>query len=521
MLLRDADIAKLMGLAQAQIQMKQAAAAAATEAATIAGTDPSKQDIADSMASKESIIQKLEEILHNKNTNEEQKKKLENEIARLKQELIDVGKNLELQHAISKLELLQKEKDDLQKKIDEENSKKTPNEDLLKSLQTEMNALNTAIESIGKEIAKIKEDIANNKAINEDGKNKESLLERLKADLKAPPISVSINSMLGIAGVGLAAIVGAVGLGGLLANLPNIGGKTDALECSIGKLAALTAAAENVKSIAKTAYERGKQWGDANNEAGGIGEASDLPSVPEFPGSDESEPGPEAEGEAEAEVEGEVEGEVQPEEVIQDGGADEEDAQIESDITQEKTAEEDGADEEDDGSGDAGNFPDLSALKIPGSFTSGASGNLTSDDTAIPDSVLKSIHFVWLYSPAPKILKFTFGRLPSNTAQTCFKDQLKTYLNPIWTQVFTAGAKGLPKPPVSATGSFPDLSPDSYEEEQEEQEDQEDQGEDQGENNDSDARQKQESDNRDSNAIQKQVELDGSQEGGSKRIMYH
>ena len=236
MLLRDADIAKLMGLAQAQIEMKQAAAAAATEAATIAGTDPSKQDIADSMASKESIIQKLEEILHNKNTNEEQKKKLENEIARLKQELIDVGKNLELQRAKAKLELLQKEKDDLQKKIDEEKGKKTPNEDLLKSLQMEMNALNAAIESIGKEIAKIKEDIANNKAINEDGKNKESLLERLKADLKAPPISASINSMLGIAGIGLAAIVGAVGLGGLLSNLPNLGGKTDALECNIGKL---------------------------------------------------------------------------------------------------------------------------------------------------------------------------------------------------------------------------------------------------------------------------------------------
>lgn len=504
MLLRDADIAKLIGLAEAQIEMKQEAAAAATEAATIAETDPSKDDIADSIGTLESTIARLNDLLYSKNTTEDQKKKIENEIARLRQELINIGKNINLQRAKAKLELLQKEKDDLQKKIDEEKNKLTVDDNLLRNLQMEMTALNTAIESTVKEIAKIKDDIAKNKAINEDARNKETLLERLKSDLKPPPINANLASMLGIAGLGLGAIVGAVGLGGLLANLPNLGGKTDALECNIGKVAALTAAAENVKYIAKTGYERGKQWGEENNEAGQIGEASELPSTPEIPESDESGAEPEVEGELDGEVEGEVEGELEPEDAVQKGGADEEDAKIESDITQEKTAEEGPDDEEDGVNEDEENFPDLSAMKIPGEFTSATSGNLTSDDTAIPDSALKNIHFLWLYSPSPKILRFTFGRLPSNTTQTCFKDQLKTYLGPIWTQFFTAGAKGLPKPPVSAAASFPDLSPDAYEEEEEEQEDQ-----------------TQDQDNKDPDATQMDATFDDTQDGGSTILMYH
>jgi hypothetical protein len=189
----------------------------------------------------------------------------------------------------------------------------------------------------------------------------------------------------------------------------------------------------------------------------------------------------------------------------------------------EKTDEEETAEEEED----IGEAPSLPSA-LPGSATGGIDAKVSASDTEMPDDVLSSIINVWLYlPPRPKILTYTFNMAPSINTQNCFKDELKARLSPIWKQVFTAGANGLPMPPISSSSAFPDLPSDYTEPEEEVDDTVENPAEKPAENSaENSAENPAENQNTDTDPNKTQIEeytmetTNKPQQGGDKHVVY-
>jgi hypothetical protein len=330
MLLRNADIAKFIGIGSALKAEQEAAAAAKTEAAQ----ESPDSDTSDILTNMENMLKTLEDSLNGKDLSTYNKLRIEEQISRLKNEIIEAGARLRLLNATTQLQLLQMAKRALEAAINIEKAILTPNTGILNGLLADQKTLKERMDALNAEITRVRAEIASHQAFVLKAKNNNTLLEKLKQDLK-PPVSVNVSALSGNNGLGLLALLGvAVFVPPALNNLFSQGeclqGKTSAyLEAkldqskyktmeTVGPLLAPT-------SVGKLGFKAGQVWAKANNQAGKQGSMGTyyLPQGLDAQGLEE----------VEEEEEGEEEEEEEEEEVEELDKDDEEEGLANSDPT--------------------------------------------------------------------------------------------------------------------------------------------------------------------------------------------
>ena len=318
MLLRQADIAKLLGISNA-LKAEQEAAASAAEIARLEATqEASDNAILDNM---KDMIRELKNSLENDSISRHRRLLVEQQIRRLENELKEAGAYLKLLNGAAMLQLLQTRRAALEAAINAENAKITPNTAILNTMLAEQKALKERIDAINADMSRIEAELAAHKAAVLEAQNKNSLLEQFKQDLK-PPVNINYSALFGKVGLGILALGGlGVFIPPMLTNLFGQG------ECLQGKAAAyLEAKLDQAKyktmetvgplvaptSVGKLGFKAGQAWAKVNNQAGTQGSMGTqyLPQGLEEV-VEEEEPGEEEEEEERSEEEDEEDGEVE------------------------------------------------------------------------------------------------------------------------------------------------------------------------------------------------------------------
>lgn len=438
-ILRDADIAKLMGEAAAYKAQQSTAKDAKENAALQADIDPSTTELMANIALLESLQQQYETLQNDTNTKEADLLDLQSRINALMQGMKGIDARTLLRNYQLKVDLAESQRTALEARITAEKANQTVNVNLLMQLTADLARLNakiialrTAIESITK-LQTLKADILRNNPQN------------TPTDKKAvPPVSLNLSMFLKFA-----AAATALALGGLAFYYlgPNNIGDMFRSDCDKGKKAAEDAIKENSMAVKQQANFAGLKWAKQNTTAG---ETSAVPTLPDVP-PEEEEPAPPPEEEPTPPTEEELasmeaNGDTGGTEVMSGGDSSYAIPQ-EYEANEAEGAEgEEGAEDEEGATGDTGPQTEEgadsgSSFNAPGIPQKGTREQLTSDDTQIPQSILDKIYAKYLLPPM--VLKYTYGKAPSASFISCFKMKVETELGAMWSSAFTAGANGV------------------------------------------------------------------------------
>ena len=437
LILRDADIAKLMGEAAAY-KMQQSTAKAAKESAAVqAAVTPSTTEIMANIALLESLQQQYQTLLSDTNAKEADLLALQSRIDTIMQELNGIDTHTLLRNAQIQLALTESERALIEARILAEKANQTVNVNALAQLTAELARLNaqiaalqSAIESITK-LETLKADIMQNNPQNTPANN----------NIAAPPLSVNMSFFLKMAGAATA-----LALGGLAFYYLGPNNLHDMLssDCDKGKKAAEDAIKENSMAVRQQANFAGLKWAKQNTTAG---ETSAAPSLPDVPPAEE-EPAPPTEEEQPPPTEEDTDNQG----ATGDMGANMEGGDSSYAIPQENEANEaegeegeEGDQDEQGATGDTGpqaqEGDEGTSFSAPGIPQKGTREQLTSADTQIPQSILDKIYAKYLVPPI--VLKYTYGKAPSTQFISCFKKKVETELGGMWSSAFTAGANGM------------------------------------------------------------------------------
>ena len=444
LILRNADIAKLMGEAAAYKAQQSTAKDAKENAALQADIDPSTTELMANIALLESLQQQYETLQNDTNTKEADLLDLQSRINALMQGMNGIDARTLLRNYQLKVALAESQRAALEARILAEKANQTVNVNALAQLTAELARLNAkiialrnAIESITK-LQTLKADILQNNPENSPADNNKA----------TPPVSVNLSMFLK-----LAAGAAALALGGLAFYYlgPNNIGDMMSSDCNKGKKAAEDAIKENSMAVRQQANFAGLKWAKQNTTAG---ETSAVPTLPDAPAEEEAPPPIEEEPTPPTDEEPastEANGDTGSNEVMSGGDSSYAIPQ-EKEVNEAEGAEDaegaegaEGAEDEQGATGDTGpqaeEGDEGSSFSAPGIPQKGTREQLTSDDTQIPQSILDKIYAKYLVPPM--VLKYTYGKAPSAQFISCFKKKVETELGGMWTSAFTAGANGM------------------------------------------------------------------------------